>query len=87
MVAKQPASSAYGRQSEAATDRSHENEAVKSGHKYVIQRTGETYREWWTGTGWSVDENSALQYPHEPDASIEANDEAAKAIRVEDVDD
>lgn len=55
--------------------------------RFVIQRTGETFREWWTGEHWSNDENQALEYSHEPDVSVETSDESAKVMRVDQIDD
>jgi CheY-like chemotaxis protein len=54
---------------------------------FVIQRTSETVRDWWTGSGWSEQLNEAQRYPSKPDAGVEAGDESAKAIRVQNVDD
>jgi CheY-like chemotaxis protein len=55
--------------------------------EYVIQRTSETVRDWWTGSGWSEHLNEALQFLSKPDAAVEASDESAKAIRLQNVDD
>lgn len=55
--------------------------------RYVIQRTGETFREWWTGDQWSSNENLAKEYCHDPDVSVETHDESAKAVRVDGIDD
>jgi hypothetical protein len=59
------------------------------GHEstYVIQRTGETYREWWTGSSWSEDVNDAKQYSSEPDVSVEADDESARPMKLGKIDD
>ncbi len=59
------------------------NESSKSESIYVIQRTSETVCEWWTGTGWSENEDDALRYPTEPDVSLETLDESAKAQKIE----
>jgi len=55
--------------------------------RYVIQRTSETIREWWTGTDWSDDLEKAMRYDHKPDVSIETLDEMAKAVRINEIDD
>ena len=52
-------------------------------HQYVIERTSETRREWWTGTAWSDDENGAKWYDSEPDASKETDDENAHSVHYE----
>jgi hypothetical protein len=51
--------------------------------EYVIERTNEMKREWWTGAGWSEDENQACWYDFEPDAAQEADDENARAVHYE----
>lgn len=51
--------------------------------EFVIERTNETKREWWTGAGWSEDENEARWYSGEPDAPQETQDENARAVRHE----
>lgn len=63
-----------------------EIEAEGDAPKYVIQRSGELIREWWTGTSWSEDVNEALRYSGEPDVSVETLDESAIAVRLEDLD-
>jgi|GEM_PF-3499647 hypothetical protein len=60
-------------------DKSKQNEL-----NFVIQRTSETLCEWWTGNGWSEDEDDAARYAHEPDVSVETLDESAKVIRIGD---
>jgi hypothetical protein len=45
--------------------------------KYVIQRASESRCEWWTGNGWTEDENDARRYDEEPDVSQETGDESA----------
>jgi hypothetical protein len=52
-------------------------------HEYVIERTSETRREWWTGTDWSEDENQARWYDSEPDAPKETDDENAHSVHYE----
>ena len=37
-------------------------------HQYVIERTSEMRREWWTGSDWTEDENRAKWYDSEPHA-------------------
>lgn len=54
---------------------------------YIIQRSSETVREWWTGREWSEDLQRARQYDREPDACVEAQDEMAVAIKLSEVDD
>ncbi len=39
--------------------------------EFVIERTNEMKREWWTGTQWSDDETEARWYSDEPDAPEE----------------
>lgn len=55
--------------------------------KYVIQRTSETTREWWTGSGWTDDVTLAMYYDDKPDVSVEAMDESAKAVRLSEIND
>jgi hypothetical protein len=52
-------------------------------HEYVIERTSEMRREWWTGSVWSEYENQARWYDSEPDAPQEAGDENARAVHYE----
>lgn len=54
---------------------------------YVIQRSSEIVREWWTGEEWSDDFLQAKEYDTEPDAGTESDDEMAIAIKRSDVDD
>jgi hypothetical protein len=49
--------------------------------EFVIERTNEMKREWWTGTEWSEDEAEAHWYSIEPDAPQETQDENARAVR------
>jgi hypothetical protein len=49
--------------------------------EFVIERTNEMKREWWTGAEWSEDESEARWYPSEPDAPQETQDENARAVR------
>jgi hypothetical protein len=49
--------------------------------EFVIERTSEMRREWWTGVDWSEDENQAKWYNSEPDAPMETDDENARAVR------
>jgi hypothetical protein len=51
--------------------------------EFVIERTNEMKREWWTGSDWSEDENQARWYDAEPDAPQETDDENARAIHYE----
>jgi hypothetical protein len=48
--------------------------------EFVIERTNETKREWWTGSEWSEDESEARWYASEPDAPQETQDENARAV-------
>jgi hypothetical protein len=48
--------------------------------EFVIERTNEMKREWWTGSDWSEDEHEARWYPTEPDAPQETQDENARAV-------
>jgi hypothetical protein len=52
-------------------------------HEYVIERTSETRREWWTGADWCEDENQARWYDSEPDAAKETGDENARSVHYE----
>jgi hypothetical protein len=36
--------------------------------EFVIERTNEMKREWWTGSNWTENEHEARWYPEEPDA-------------------
>jgi len=51
--------------------------------EFVIERTNEMKREWWTGADWSEDENQARWYDFEPDAPHETEDENARAVHYE----
>jgi hypothetical protein len=48
--------------------------------EFVIERTNEMKREWWTGTEWSENDNEAQWYLEEPDAPQETQDENARAV-------
>jgi hypothetical protein len=48
--------------------------------EYVIERTNEMKREWWTGAEWSEDESQACWYDREPAAESETNDESAHVV-------
>ncbi|HET6326540.1 MAG TPA: hypothetical protein VFG04_17825 [Planctomycetaceae bacterium] len=48
--------------------------------EFVIERTNEMKREWWTGTTWSESETDARWYSSEPDAPEETQDENARAV-------
>ena len=50
--------------------------------EFVIERTKEMRREWWTGTDWSEDENKA-RYNAEPDAPQQTGDENARPVHYE----
>lgn len=54
---------------------------------WVILRTRETMREWWTGSHWFDDLQQANQYDHESDAGVESQNEIAVAIKRSAVDD
>ncbi|HEV3301713.1 MAG TPA: hypothetical protein VG055_18810 [Planctomycetaceae bacterium] len=49
--------------------------------EFVIERTNEMKREWWTGTDWSEDETEARWYADEPDAPQITQDENARSVR------
>jgi hypothetical protein len=51
--------------------------------EYVIERTNETKREWWTGAAWSEDESQARWYDHEPAAEKITDDEGAHVVHYE----
>ena len=55
--------------------------------QFVIQRTSETVREWWTGSQWSSELSDARRYVEKPDASVVAGDEMAKALLLAEIDD
>ena len=46
--------------------------------EYVIERTNEMKREWWTGSDWSENDREARWYNREPDAARETQDESAR---------
>ncbi len=48
--------------------------------RYVIERTSESKREWWTGSGWSEDDHRAQWFECKPDACREADDENAHVV-------
>jgi hypothetical protein len=48
--------------------------------EFVIERTNEMKREWWTGSEWSEDDQQAHWYSTEPDAPQETQDENARAV-------
>lgn len=50
------------------------------GKRFVIERTSEYLREWWTGSGWSKSDRDAEWFEHEPDAPRETDDEEARAV-------
>jgi hypothetical protein len=52
-------------------------------HQYVIERTSEMRREWWTGANWTEHEKRARWYDSEPDAAKETDDENARAVHYE----
>jgi hypothetical protein len=54
---------------------------VDEARQYVIERSSEFLREWWTGSSWSDDYRKARWYAHEPDAPRETSEENAKAVR------
>lgn len=45
---------------------------------YVIERTSEFVREWWTERGWTSDDAEATWYGQEPDAPKVSGDEDAR---------
>jgi hypothetical protein len=47
---------------------------------YVIERTGDMNRDWWTGAHWSENPRDAKWYDYEPHAGSEAEDEGAHTI-------
>jgi hypothetical protein len=51
--------------------------------EFVIERTNEMRREWWTGKTWTEDETQARWYTDEPDAPLATGDESAHAVRYE----
>ncbi len=51
--------------------------------KYVIQRGSESRLEWWTGNGWSENEEEALHYAEEPHPNEETGDESASVATLE----
>jgi hypothetical protein len=46
--------------------------------RYVIERSSESLREWWTGTRWAEDRAQVKWYQSQPDASKESQDEEAR---------
>lgn len=48
--------------------------------QFVIERSSEFLREWWTGTDWSNDYAQATWYEHEPDGPRVTADEAAHSV-------
>jgi hypothetical protein len=48
--------------------------------EYVIERTNEMKREWWTGSDWSENDREARWYNREPDAARETQDESAHVV-------
>lgn len=87
MATKRTTASAQPQQTVFPAEYSSQPQSDNSEPKYVIQRSSETVREWWTGSGWSDDFNHALQYPNKPDASVETMDEMAKALTLDEIDD
>jgi hypothetical protein len=47
--------------------------------RFVIERSSEFLREWWTGERWTEDYAQAKWYQREPDASRESHDEEARS--------
>lgn len=50
------------------------------GCHYVIERSGETMHDWWTGSNWTDDWNKAKWYEHEPFAGSKTGDEGAHTV-------
>lgn len=48
--------------------------------RYVIERSSEFLREWWTGREWTEDNLQAHWYVREPDGPRETGDEEAHAV-------
>lgn len=48
--------------------------------QFVIERSSEFLREWWTGSDWSKDCTRALWFEHEPDGPRVTDDEEAHAV-------
>jgi hypothetical protein len=48
--------------------------------RFVIERSSEFLREWWTGRGWSEQGSEARWFEHEPDAPGETDDEEARPV-------
>jgi hypothetical protein len=48
--------------------------------EFVIERTNEMKREWWTGSQWTEDEQEARWYAVEPDAPHVTHDENARSV-------
>ena len=57
-----------------------DNAADADRPRYVIERSSEFLREWWTGTKWTEDAGAARWYRHEPDAPGETEDEGSHAV-------
>lgn len=55
----------------------HQPESQK---RFVIERTSEFLREWWTGSGWSKYDRDARWYENEPDGPGETGDEEARPV-------
>lgn len=55
-----------------------EAETPSHPRRYVIERSSECLREWWTGTDWSDDYTTAKWYENKPDAGHESEDEEAR---------
>lgn len=52
----------------------------KHRRRFVIERSSEFLREWWTENGWSKECSDAKWYEHEPDGPGESGDEGAHAV-------
>lgn len=48
--------------------------------RFVIERSSEYLREWWTGSDWSEDYARARWFEHEPDGPRVTDDEEAHAV-------
>ncbi len=55
-------------------------EAVSRKERFVIERSSEFLREWWTGSEWSEAAETAHWYKHEPDGPRITGDEGAHAV-------
>ena len=70
----------HGRLQGYAFGRLQHKESPAHQRRYVIERSSECLRDWWTGTGWSENADDAKWFENEPRGPFEADDEDAHIV-------